>query len=185
MTTRLSDWIDDEPALCLSVAVGLSHADVCDRFVGDGDVELATLERAARSVDDGAEARTWFATGEVGDAVFVWEDNGWRGSRRDIAEVLSTGGAFASMYWNVNALSAFTYARAGCVVAQFEALWAPDDATWTSLTEVGATRVADDDWFAAPWASGLVLQSQVLGLETHADRSWLSGPGVRFWAAPI
>ena len=186
MAIPISDWLDDVPALCVSVVVGLPLAEVCARIIHDDDAEFATIDEAARWIDgDWAEPRGWFAIGEIDGAVFVWEDNGWRGSGREVAAALSTGGAFASMYWNVNALSVFTYAREGAVVAQFEALRTPDDSTWTSLTEVGATRVVADDWSAAPWASGLILQSHVLGIEATADRAWLSLPGVRFWVARL
>jgi hypothetical protein len=179
--TNNRDWIDDQGALCVSVIRGTSQRDVLEHF-GRGDViEFASREQAARWAADARQPRLCFSTGEVGDATFVWEDNGWRGSDAVLAARLSRLGEFASMYWNVNALSVFTFASSGEIVTQFEALWAPDALTWSSLVEFGAVHVADEDWFSAPWASGLTLQSQVLELGDVAKPSWLALPGVRFW----
>jgi hypothetical protein len=175
-------WVGDEVAVCVTVILGATP-EVASAVVGSSDsVELPTLECAAEWVAHRDEYnRFWFATGEIGEFTFVWEDNGWRGSERDLAKTLSSSGAFASMYWNVNALMSFTYARAGEVVAQFEPLWSPDVEVWQTLLDAGATRISDAEWNGAPRESGLILQSQVLGARSIAHPSWLRAPGVRFW----
>ena len=179
---RKFEWIDNAPAVCVSVVIGATDDEACAVIGRPHDIEFASLRGAADWVS-GGYPRFWYATGTVENVSFVWEENGFRGADRDVADALPSSAAFASVYWNVNSLSAFTFARSGEVVTQFEILWAPNEEEWQSLVAAGAERVTDGEWKAAPWERALILQSQVSGSATVAHPSWLELPGVRFWGA--
>jgi hypothetical protein len=64
----------------------------------------------------------WVAVTEVSGAVVAVEYNGWQGSQEPVLRAASVGGRAASMYWNVNALTRLSFARAGVVLDGFEVL---------------------------------------------------------------
>jgi uncharacterized protein DUF6461 len=170
------DWVEDYGAVCVSMVRGVAPAKAVEELTAGRAKAFANREDAedwvAGSADDGSY---WIGAGQVGQWTFVWEDNGFQGSLDRTAARLSAGSVFVSAYWNVNAVEAFTYARDGQVVRQFDpVLDPPGGGSGDALP--AETRL---DWEDAE-ASMLRLQSTVTG-EQAADPAWLDAPGVSFW----
>ena len=79
-----------------------------------------------------------------------------------------------SAYWNVNAVEAFTYARDGHIVRQFDPVLDQGGGTGKALpAEAGL------DWDEAG-VSMLRLQASITG-EQPASLSWIDRPGISYW----
>ena len=186
MTLEESDWTEENFASCISIVEGVSPDEAVHTISGGSAQRFSSREEAEawsreEDEDDPHAVRIWVAAGDIDGRTFVWEDNGFGGSDENTAERLSFAGAFVSMYWNVNSLMTFTFAKKGRVEMQFEALYAPDDDQWRLFESEGATRVADDDWEEAPEAHGLALQAQLLGLPAAVGPALLDDPDVEYW----
>ena len=58
----------------------------------------------------------------IGDAVVIYEPNGWHGVDEELAGVLSQRGRYAAYYWNVNAVMRFVFAVNGHIQRDFDPL---------------------------------------------------------------
>jgi len=186
MTIDNSDWTEENIAACISIVDGVSGDEAVHTITGGSAQRFASQEEALawafeEDEDDPHSVRIWIATGEVEGRTFIWEDNGFGGSDENTATRISFAGSFASMYWNVNGLMTFTFAKVGRVETQFDASFAPDDDTWRLLESEGATRVSDEEWEDAPEKHGLALQAQLLGLSEAASPDWLNDESVEYW----
>ena len=132
-------WVDDErlPAACFTAVIGIEADEVVRRFGGDLDTERAvTFEEAFNPYPEAQ----YLVFDRLGEGALVGENNGWEGSRAEVAQLVSQGGRMASVYWSVNADMSFLYAVEGNVVAWFdplliEQLWMGSDPD--SVAEVG------------------------------------------------
>ncbi len=98
----------------MTVVVGLSADDVLRAFGSDPDASEPVEELRNRGVDDRVAVR------EVDGVVVAFEENGYLGTLPEVLERLSRNGKAASAFWNANARTALSFARAGEVVAAFE-----------------------------------------------------------------
>ncbi|UQU62677.1 DUF6461 domain-containing protein [Couchioplanes caeruleus] len=62
----------------------------------------------------------WAAAFDLGDAVLLVEDNGFRGTDEAVLRAASAHGRAASMFWNVNAVTRLSFAERGRLLASFE-----------------------------------------------------------------
>jgi hypothetical protein len=113
------DWVQGSAigeAGCITFVERADLAAVASAFGGDlahaGEGELAD------SFGDPAEPSALLR--QVGDVVIVVENNGFEGSRPEVLQRLP--GSAVSLYWNVNAVTRFSYAVEGTVLTAFEAM---------------------------------------------------------------
>ncbi len=93
------------------------------------------------------------------------EPNGWAATLPGVIERLSQTGVALSVFWNVNAVMSFAYARGGVIVRTFDPLLY--DAGDTSLPEE-----ADLSWGTdSPRASALSLMERLSGV--RIEQGWL------------
>jgi hypothetical protein len=103
-----SSWL--ESGATITVVTGATVDEVIRAFGADP-------EMPASSSDD---AWCMVSAQPIDGAVLAIEGNGWRGSDRPVLEALSANGLAASMYWNVDAMTALSFARDGRLLASFE-----------------------------------------------------------------
>lgn len=169
-------WVDGTEAVCVTVASDLDREafqrtllSVGTEFAGSREQVLAWVG-ASPNLD-----RVWCALGTVDGHVFAWEANGWLGADPQMTVRLSADGACASVFWNVNMDSSFSYARAGELVRHFDpVLGAGADGTHTLAEEPGL------DWANEPLRSAIRLQARLMGCPL-ASPEWLDLPGVTFF----
>ena len=107
------------------------------------------------------------------------EPNGYQGTRPDVLTRISRPQWAASVFWNVNALSQFTYAEAGSVLTQFEMLF-PQHRRGSDpdrLNALMADLPLSEPHHMRP--AGLLLLERVTGLTLDPAwrfRHWLAGP---------
>ena len=138
-------WIrDNREAYCVTFARGLDETELLRRFGGD-----LAWARMARYDDWEAleELRQFGNVVQVGwcdNWVFVYEDNGYRGTLSEVLPPLSVGTVAVSVYCNINAVTCFCYAEDGTIIAQFEpGLWSFEDASprvQALMGQAGMTR---------------------------------------------
>jgi hypothetical protein len=80
------------------------------------------------------------AVRSLGSWVLAVEINGWQGSRTEVLARISRGTRAVSAFWNVNALTRFSYAVEGRVLTAFEAM-SPDSRQGAEPDALEATRV--------------------------------------------
>lgn len=167
-------WLEDSPiseAACVTFAESTDLAPVAAAFGG-------LIEEAAEVRFDGGYEPDYTqhtaALRQAGGWAVAIEDNGWQGSAPEVLHQL-TGGRTVSCFWNVNAVTQFTYASHGIVVTKFEALF-PDDRS-------GADPDALEDLRAGlPWDEAVdaaeqlmfALAARITGIEFTPDL--LAGP---------
>lgn len=167
-------WIDDSV-----LAEG-----ACITAVPDVSVEEALARLGidpARTVDL-IEALEGASAGVVRTAggVVIVEPNGFQGSQEQVLARLAGGASAASMFWNVNALNAFTWVRGGQVVASVDLHDAEkaDDAETSDALEL--TADLHELWRSAaeretdPWAAGLAMVEVATGIEIPHEVASLS-----------
>lgn len=106
-------WLADAATVTVVAANALD--DVLRGFGADPAVPVSARELSAEMGID-----PWVAVLGVDGGVLAVEFNGYQGSHRPVLEPLSRLGRTASMYWNVNAVTRLSFARAGTVLAAFE-----------------------------------------------------------------
>ncbi|WP_285490476.1 DUF6461 domain-containing protein [Amycolatopsis taiwanensis] len=114
-----------------------------------------------------------------GEYVFAIEDNGFQGSRPEVLRRVSRLGETVSSFWNVNALTRFSYAVDGRVKTSFEA----GANSWREGEDPDclASLVEEIDWELGHRPEGmLALAARVTGQPFSEE--WLSG---EFLIAPI
>jgi len=162
-------WVHDSEigeAGCVTFVAGADVASVARGFGGRaGDVTTMTLRDVdARPGEDLVAVRS------LGPWVLAVEINGWQGSRAEVLARISRGTRAVSAFWNVNALTRFSYAVEGRVLTAFEAM-SPDSRQGGEPDALEATRVG------LPWddfvPAMLALVSRVTG--ERLTRDMLSG----------
>ncbi|WP_370963750.1 DUF6461 domain-containing protein [Amycolatopsis sp. cg9] len=102
-------------AATVTVVTGLPAAEVVRGFGADPDRPEPLPELRE------AYADPWLAVLDAGGGVvLVIEENGYHGSHEEVLTAVSRAGRAASMFWNVNAVTRLSLARAGEVLASFE-----------------------------------------------------------------
>lgn len=114
-----------------------------------------------------------------GDHVVAIEVNGFQGSRPEVLRQVSALGKTVSAFWNVDAMTRFSYAAGGRVKTSFEAgadSWRDGDDP-----DCLAALIDSIDWAPGNWETGMfVLAAEVTGLPFSED--WLDG---EFLVVPI
>lgn len=114
---------------------------------------------------------------QIGDAVVLFEINGFQGSLTEVLERISVGARVFSAYWNVNGLSYLSYAVDGRVLTFMEGAFPEDrggidpDALndhLTDLFQIAETEDGSGDWRAAM----LATVERLTGVGLRAD--WLT-----------
>lgn len=183
--------LDDAPylreALCLTYASGLDRPGLIRAFGGD---PAATMPR--RDISDRlgqnhyTEVPAALLVAEIGLWQIGLEVNGYQGSRTEVLRRAAAGGEALSVYWNVNAHSALTYAVGGRTSFGFDML-RPEDRYGPDAAEVDAHVAGlpfglhnDADWRAA----GLALAERITGVRLPADFPTRDMPGVLLEEVP-
>jgi len=110
-------WIHDTPLLvaaCPTVATGMTADDVLAELCGDraeAPIHGSTARFGLTRLPGISGMR--IGVTEIPGAVLMVEDNGYVGAQRDVLARLSANGRAASMFWNVNEHTAFSYAQNG------------------------------------------------------------------------
>ncbi|WP_206784784.1 DUF6461 domain-containing protein [Amycolatopsis sp. MtRt-6] len=101
-------------AATVTVATGLSAEEVVRAFGAD-PARPEPAEELREAYGD-----PWVEVLDLDGVVVAIEENGFYGSRAPVLTAASRAGRAASMFWNVNALTRLSFARAGEVLASFE-----------------------------------------------------------------
>lgn len=166
------DWVRDSAigeAACVTVVSGADLADVIRAFGGDPNQAVQADLAAAVSDPDTPTA----VVRRVGGSVLVVENNGFEGSRPEVLTRLR--GTAVSAFWNVNAVTWFSYAVDGTVMSAFEATF-PENRVGAEPDAVQAEAAG------LPWADKSVdLVSVMLALLARLtgftlQREHLDGP---------
>jgi len=183
-------WPDLDRASCISVFDSVAPAEAVALVAEDATPLGSDLAEADTWAYDSqgeliSEFRSWIAAGTIGDTTFVWEDNGFACSDRATMERASLSGSVASMYWNADAATIFTYAKYGLISVQTDDLSEPTEEQWPILVKAGATRMLAGLWDQDPERGGLIVQAELFGLSAIANPEWLDREDVRFWGVII
>jgi hypothetical protein len=163
------DWVVESEigeAGCLTLTRSTDSETVARAFGGQvGQAREMCLDQIWTEF----EGESVVAVRRQGEWIVAVEGNGWQGSR---VEVLRGLGFAVSAYWNVNALTRFSYARDGQVQTAFEAM-APNwryGADPDCLEEIRADLPWDDDrWVELMFALAARVTGQVV------EPEWLQG----------
>ena len=153
-------------AACITIVTGLDASEAVRRLGGN----LAT-ERAS-TFDDAFNAypeTQHVLFDELPNGVVLVENNGWEGSRPEVASKLSRESVLVSVYWSVNSDMSFMYAVDGDVVAWFDPLlveqpWSGSDPgaldEHTNDLEFGVERALEDSFRLAELVTGIEVQRE-------------------------
>ncbi|GAA1990661.1 DUF6461 domain-containing protein [Amycolatopsis minnesotensis] len=114
-----------------------------------------------------------------GEHVVAIEVNGFQGSRPEVLREVSALGETVSAFWNVDAMTLFSYAVGGRVKTSFEA----GIDSWRDGDDPGCLADSIDaiDWAPGDWKTGMLrLAAEVTGRPFAED--WLDG---EFLVVPI
>lgn len=147
----------------------------CVTFVADADVASVARGFAGRADDatpmplrnvDARLGEDLVAVRSLGPWVLAVEVNGWQGSRPEVLARISQGTRAVSAFWNVSALTRFSYAAEGRVLTAFEAM-SPESRQGAEPDALEATRanLRWDDFVPAM----LALVSRVTGQRLTRD----------------
>ncbi|MGH3171493.1 MAG: DUF6461 domain-containing protein [Trebonia sp.] len=141
----------------------------CVTFVADADVASVARCFGERGGDattmtlrdvDSRPDEDLVAVRSLGTWVLAVEINGWQGSRAEVLTRISQSTRAVSAFWNVNALTRFSYAVEGRVLTAFEAM-SPESRQGAEPDALEATRAG------LPWddfvPAMLALVSRVTG----------------------
>jgi len=181
------EWTYASEAGCISVVDTLTPTEAVRAITSGAARQFDTRAAAEDWVDPDTDVtfgyRDLIVAGEIDGRTFVWEDLGFECSDHGAAKRASRNGTFVSMYWNVDASATLTFARHGRIAAETYDWMAPAAKDWKVLERHGATPVSEETWDEDPVRAGLVVQSEIMGLDAMADPSWRELPGVEFWGA--
>ncbi|MET7808571.1 DUF6461 domain-containing protein [Micromonospora chersina] len=167
-------WLDESPiceAACLTFVEGMDLAAVAEGFGGSIEESVDIAFDGDYVPDYGHDT---VVLRQLGDWVVAIEDNGWQGTRPEVLRRLAES-RVVSCFWNVNAVTRFSYANHGTVVTEFEALF-PDDRGGLdpdALEELRAGLPWDDATGATEQLM-LALAARITGVEFTPDL--LAGP---------
>lgn len=156
-------------AVCVTYVHGVDEDTMIRAFGGDpadtARLSLAGLYREQADYHFTAIPHAVLVT-TVGDWLIGIEPNGYQGSRPEVLRAASAGGTALSVYWNVNAVNQFAYARHGRTLASFDMMF-PDDREGAEPAVLDAYLDGlpfDDD----TWEAGLVLAERISGVRLTA-----------------
>ena len=165
-------------AATFTVVTGASVDEVLTAFGADPTQPVSLDDCAGQS---GIEP--WVAVTEVPGAVVAVEYNGWQGAQDPVLRAASASGLAASMYWNVNALTRLSFARAGVVLDGFEVLFeheSPDPDVRAALAGI------DFSEFGHMPENGLVAVERFTGVGVRAeDVERIDTADVAYWILPL
>jgi hypothetical protein len=164
-------WVEDDERLgaaCFTALVGVDADEAVTRLGGLPETERqATFEEAFNPYPDAQ----FLVFDGLPPGVLLAENNGWEGSRPELADALSGGGKLATVYWSVNADMSFLYAVDGVLLTLFDPLLFDQPRT-------GAEPRALDDLVAdlpfgveAPRAASFALLERLTGMTVEPE--WL------------
>jgi hypothetical protein len=108
----------------------------------------------------------------MGDAVVIYEPNGWHCVDDEFAVVLSQGGRYAAYYWNVNAVMRFVFAVDGHIERDFDPLLYDGDREHALPEELDLPFPSGDTRQPLiPSQASLALLERLTGVEVR--REWL------------
>ncbi|BBG00865.1 MULTISPECIES: DUF6461 domain-containing protein [Pseudonocardia] len=162
-------------AATLTVCTGLTRVQVLDAFSAQHESEPMGEIINEFSIDP------WVAVADLGGGtVLAFEDNGWQGSAGPTLRRVSAAGRAASVFWNVNAVQALSFAEHGRVLSS------TTDYGWRPI-ETGGNRVVAEtvagldfsDWktqreqalVAAAWFTGRLIERADVEAILNADRA--------------
>ena len=178
------EWADSDDPLVEALSITLARPN--DGRVPSGlspRRELSARLDVAETLDAalGLEDFAWGAVLAQIDSLDEWavvvEPNGWAGSMPDVLQRLSVDGIAVNVFWNVNAVIRFSYARNGALVRDFDGLLydSPNDAI---VEERGFPWGADQ-----PRASVLGVMERLTGVRLARD--WLLATPRRTFEVPL
>jgi hypothetical protein len=142
---------------CVTVVRGLDLAGTVSAFGGDPSVGPIPLHTVYAGVEPDVAA-----IGVLDDVVVVVEPNGFAGSRPEVLRLASAAGPAASVFWNINLHTRFSYAVDGQVVTSFE-LQSPDYRFGTDPDRLLPEMEGLPFGLEAPIPAGLALVERVIG----------------------
>ncbi|MBB4742959.1 hypothetical protein BJY16_006418 [Actinoplanes octamycinicus] len=164
-------------ALCVTYATGLDSAALIRAFGGDPDATMSRRELGdLLSHHHYSEVPPAMLVAEIGRWQIALELNGYQGTRPEVLRGAAAGGEAVSVYWNVNANNALTYAVGGRTRFRFD-LMSAADRSGPAAAELDALLAGlsfDVDWRAA----GLAVAERITGLRLPADLPSWDLPGV-------
>jgi hypothetical protein len=116
------DWIKDERfgSYCLYIGKGAVSATVLSAFGA-----VLETERRANATELwsfpglGSDGNDVIQLGQIGDAVVVYEPNGWTSIDETVIKAIAAP-VSVSLFRNVNAVMQFTYAKGGKIIRIFD-----------------------------------------------------------------
>jgi len=163
-------------AMCWTVTqplgVALTLEDVASRLGGDpDDLEVLDLSEAYEiGPNDG-----WVLhLDQVGPAVTIFENNGFQGARSEVLRALSIDAKVHSAWWNVNAVTRFSFARQGELITAMEAGW-PRAGVRPNALDAELADLYDAMRTPGLWVAGM-LTAVELRTGIRLDREWFDRP---------
>ncbi|MFC0429748.1 DUF6461 domain-containing protein [Kutzneria buriramensis] len=165
-------WIESSSlsdAATITFVAGKSATEVLRDFGAD-----PSAPASARELSEQGTLDPWVAVLDVPGGVVAVEYNGWVASDERVMRALSSPDTVAaSMYWNVNALTRFSLAKAGESLASFElGLQEPSPAAEALLEDLDVANYGHrpaKGVFAAARFTGLSLSAEQLAVIESAD----------------
>ncbi|MGK3208457.1 DUF6461 domain-containing protein [Amycolatopsis sp. MEPSY49] len=172
MTGDDFDWLSTSAlgeAACVTM-VKTADVDAVVRGFGGIAREARTIPFAEAGND--LEEAYAIAVCRRGEYVVAIEVNGFQGSRPEVLRRVSRLGETVSTFWNINALTRFSYAVDGRIKTAFEA----GAHSWKNGEDPDclAPLLAEIDWEAGHWRTGLLLLAARLTGQPFTE-DWLSG----------
>jgi uncharacterized protein DUF6461 len=164
-------WVEDGERLsaaCFTAVVGVEADEAVTRLGGLLETERrATFAEAFNPYPDAQ----YVVFDEVAPGVLLAENNGWEGSRPELAQALSRGGRLAGVYWSVNADMSFVYAVDGVLLTRFDPLLV--EQPWAGAEPRALDGLVADLPFGAdaPRAASFALLERLTGMSVGLE--WL------------
>jgi len=168
-------WANEDYDLSWTVAAveGRTEAEVIRAYGGDPEHPIGSMTFADTvTLVPEEELGEWFViqTMTTGRHVVALENNGWLGTRPELAErVTADGGTFFSVQWSPVA-SRIVQAEDSKLLADFEPLFAGED------TGELVPQWAREAVFAADGLRAAMLQAMEEQAGLTFDRTWLEAP---------
>lgn len=158
-------WVHDVlfDAACVTAVAGATRAEVLAAFGADPTVQLAAGEAY------GGGDKDYVSVTEVSGGVVAVELNGFQGSLPEVLIRVAGDKGAASMFWNVNDLTAFTCARQGELLASVDMYDAEDPGDVELPDEVRSLFEAAGDEDADLHATGMAMVEAFTGIKVTAD----------------
>jgi hypothetical protein len=178
------DWVDADDPLVEALSITLAQPD--DGRVPDGlsprrelaeRLDVAEALHATLILDDFAWGAVLAQIDVVGPWAVIIEPNGWAASMPDVLGRLSADGVAVNVFWNVNAVTSFSYARNGELIREFDGL----------LYDWPADPIPEEIGF--PWGPGRPRASMLGVMErltgVRLGREWLLTTRRRTFEVPL